>query len=174
MTGPSSTLSRVRDRVLLAAAWAAGLAFATIFAISLAQIVARQVTGGWVWAADLTGLLFAWMVMLGAAAAYGRSDHIAATFLIERAPASGRRAAAYVVRAIELAIGLIVLLSGLQVAQTRMSIPYIQLGVPTGWAFLSIPVLGALIVFFALTSRPHIPTTVEQVESETVLGGGHA
>lgn len=172
MTSPVvAGVVRVRETLILAAAWAAGLAFAAIFAINIVQIVARQFTGGWTWVPDLSALLFAWMVMLGAAAAYGRHEHIAASFLVERAPDGLRTVVAYVVRVIEVAVGLIVFLAGLTVVETRMQISYIQLGVPTGWTFLAIPVLGALIVIFGLTSRPYIPTTLEQVESEAVGGG---
>lgn len=170
--GPTAAVTaRVRDTLILSAAWVAGCAFAAIFAINIVQIVARQFTGGWTWVPDLSALLFAWMVMLGAAAAYGRHDHIAASFLVERAPDGLRRLVAYLVRGIEVLIGLIIFLAGLTVVETRMQISYIQLGVPTGWTFLAIPVLGALIVLFGLTSRPYIPTTLEQVESEAIGGG---
>jgi TRAP-type C4-dicarboxylate transport system permease small subunit len=158
-----------RDAVVRATAWVAGAAFIVIFAVNLAQIALRPVSGGWVWANDLSRLLFAWMVMLGAAAAYGRYDHIVAGFLVERFSPAWQRVMAVVVRAVELLVAFVLLISGLQVAGTRMQIEYIQLGVPTGWAFLSVPVLGAIMLLLALTSPLHIPSTQEHAEREVEL-----
>ncbi|WP_218220317.1 TRAP transporter small permease [Nesterenkonia sp. Act20] len=150
--------------LVLAAAWVAGAFFAALFVTNLAQIVMRQFTGGWTWVGDLNTILFSWMVMLGAAAAYGRNEHIATSFLVERVPDALARPTAYLVRTIELLLGFILIVAGLSVAETRMDLPYVQLGVPTGWTYLAIPVFGALIVFFGLVTRPRTPTVLEQVQ----------
>jgi TRAP-type C4-dicarboxylate transport system permease small subunit len=161
--------TRIRDAVARGTAWVAAGAFVVIFVVSIAQIGLRPLTGGWVWANDLSRLLFAWMVMLGAAAAYGRYDHVVAGFLVERFSPTWQRVMAVVVRAVELLVAFVLLVSGLQVAATRMQIEYIQLGVPTGWAFLSVPALGALVLFFALTSPLHVTSTREHTEREVEL-----
>jgi TRAP-type C4-dicarboxylate transport system permease small subunit len=147
-------------------AWGAGTAFTVIFAVNIAQIALRPISGGWVWANDLSRLLFTWMVMLGAAAAYGRYDHIVAGFLTERFSPRWGRVVAALVRAVELLVAFVLVVSGLQVAGTRMQIEYIQLGVPTGWAFLSVPALGAIVLLFALTAPLHVPTIQEHAERE--------
>ncbi|TCP43434.1 TRAP-type C4-dicarboxylate transport system permease small subunit [Tamaricihabitans halophyticus] len=162
-------VTAARDRLVRGIAWLAGTAFGVIFVVNIAQIVARQVSGGWTWVGDLNQLLFSWMIMLGAAAAYGKHDHIAASFLVERVPARWQRGFAYLVRGIELSIGFVLLVSGWYVTLTRMEIPYIQLGVPTGLAFLAIPALGALVLLFGLSTRPHIPTTLEQADGHEAV-----
>lgn len=156
-----------RDVVVTAASWVAGTFFGIIFAINVAQIVARQIDGGWIWVADLSRLLFAWTVMLGAAAAYGKREHIVASFLVERVPDRWQWVPALVVRAIETLVALILVFAGLNVAQNRAQIDFIQLeGVSTGWAYLSVPVLGALVLLFALTLPLRPETTEEQVEKD--------
>jgi TRAP-type C4-dicarboxylate transport system permease small subunit len=168
MTAALRVARGTRDVVVTAASWVAGTFFGIIFAINIAQIVGRQFDGGWIWVSDLSRLLFAWTVMLGAAAAYGKREHIVASFLVERVPERLQWVPALAVRIIEILVGLILVLAGIQVAQNRGQIDYIQLeGVSTGWAYASVPVLGALILLFALTLPLKPETTEEQVEQET-------
>lgn len=152
----AAAIQRWRERLIQAVAWAACAAFTVIFVVNIAQIIARPIDGGWVWVSDLSRLLFAWTVMLGAAAAYGKNDHIVASFLVERLPRLGQRFVGVLVRAIELLVGFILVVAGSQVVATRMEIPFIQLGVPTGWAFVAIPVLGAFMLLFGLTTAPDV------------------
>lgn len=158
-----------RDAVATVCAWVAGLLFGAIFAVNIAQIAARQVTGGWIWVSDLSRLLFAWTVMLGAAAAYARHEHIVASFLTERVPERWRWVPGLMVRALELFVGFVLLVAGLRVAMNRMQLEYIQLGVSTGFAYLAIPALGALMLLFGLTSRLSPPTEEERIDHETDL-----
>lgn len=147
-------IASARSAIVTMLTWIAGALFAAIFVVNIVQIVARQVQGGWIWVGDLTQLMFAWMVMLGAAAAYGRAEHIVADFLLDRLPRAGRLALATLLRALELVIGFVILVAGMQVASTRMSIDYVQLGWPTGLAYFAIPTLGLLMLLFGLTSLP--------------------
>lgn len=167
-------VGRSRDAIVAGTAWAAGVLFAVIFAINVAQIVARQISGGWIWVSDLSRLLFAWTVMLGAAAAYGRHEHIVASFLVERVPPRWQWIPALVVRVIEVLVALILVLAGLQVASTRAQIEYVQLeGASTGWAYLAVPALGTLMLLFAATSPLTPETKDEQIEQEVALSGRH-
>lgn len=155
-----------RTGLISAASWGACVAFGIIFAINILQILTRPITGGFIWVHDLSALLFAWTVMLGAAAAYGKFDHVVASFLVERFPPAVQKLVAYFGRIVELLVGFLLVGAGLQVASTRMNIEYIQLGVATGWAYLAVVALGLFILIFGLTSRPRTPTTEDQVEAE--------
>lgn len=161
-----AAVTRWRERLVGLVAWAAFAAFTIIFAVNIVQIAARPFGGGWVWVHDLSALLFAWTVMLGAAAAYGKFDHVVASFLVERLSSAGRRMLAYLVRLIELVVAFLLLVAGLQIADTRMNIAFIQLGIPTGWAYLAVPALGAFMLIFGLTAPPHATTTAEQLDEE--------
>jgi TRAP-type C4-dicarboxylate transport system permease small subunit len=168
MTAALRVARSTRAAAVAAASWVAGTFFGIIFAINVAQIVVRQVDGGWIWVSDLSRLLFTWTVMLGAAAAYGKREHIVASFLVERVPDRWQWIPALAVRVVEVLVALILVFAGLNVAQNRFQIEYIQLeGVSTGWAYASVPVLGALILLFALTLPLKPETTEDQVERQT-------
>ena len=127
----------------------AGGALLALFLINIIQIAARPVMGGWIWVNDLSRLLITWVIMIGASAAIGLREHLIVDFIVERAPASFRTISAYAVRLLEFAVGLILLIAGFVVAVDRMSIQYIQLGIPTGYAYMAVPVLGFFMVLFA-------------------------
>jgi TRAP-type C4-dicarboxylate transport system permease small subunit len=168
MTAAFAVARRTRDVAITAASWVAGTFFGVIFAINVAQIVLRQFDGGWIWVNDLSRLLFTWTVMLGTAAAYGKKEHIVASFLVEKVPVRWQWVPALGVRTIEVLVALLLLVAGVQVTQTRGQIEYIQLeGVSTGWAYASVPVLGLLMLLFAFTLPLRPETTEERVEQET-------
>lgn len=160
----------VRQVLIGLAAWTSATLFSGLFVLNLLQIVMRPINGGWIWVNDLSRLAFTWVVMLGAAAAYGKYDHLVVSFVAERLPGPLRATAAIVVRAVELIIAVVLVFAGLVVAENRMAISYTQLGWSTGWAYLAAPVLGAFIVIFGLTSKPRTPTSEEQLHEETTHG----
>lgn len=166
-----------RGRLIALVAWVAFATFTTIFAINIAQIFLRIFGGGWIWVHDLSALLFAWTVMLGAAAAYGKFDHVVASVLIDRISSGWSRLLAIVVRLIELSVGALILYASLEIIETRMAIPYVQLGIPTGWAYVSVSVLGASILIFGLTTpltpkpREEFPTEADTSASSNPISG---
>lgn len=149
----------------------AGGALLVLFLLNVAQIAARPLMGGWIWVNDLSRLLITWVIMVGAAAAIGLREHLVVDFVMDRAPARFRAACAYAMRAIEVGIGFILLVSGFTVAMARMDIKYIQLGIPTGYAYLAVPVLGFFMVVFGLlmSVRP-----AEDSRDAPVAEGGDA
>lgn len=160
---------RIRGALAAATAWASGLLFGVIFAVNIAQIVMRQVNGGWIWVSDLSRLLFAWTVMLGAAAAYATHEHIIASFLTERVPRRWQWIPGLFVRVVELLVAFVLVVAGLEVAANRMQLDYIQLGVSTGYAYYAVPALGALMLLFGITSRLTPPAEDERIDQETEL-----
>lgn len=154
-----------RDVVALsisnALAGVAGLILLALFAVNIAQILVRPVFGGWIWVNDLSRLLVTWVIMIGASAAFGLKEHLVVDFLADRLPSRLRTATAFLIRGIEIGIGFILLVSGAVVAMSRMNIQYIQLGIPTGYAYLAVPFLGFFMVLFGLLLRTrgvtHLP-----------------
>lgn len=169
MTPATQISTRARGLLAACTAWLAGIAFGTIFAINIAQITARQINGGWIWVSDLSRLLFVWTVMLGAAAAYARHEHIVASFLTERVPDRWQWLPGVIIRTIELVLAFVLVVAGMNVAEGRMQIDYIQLGVPTGYAYYAIPALGALMLLFGLTSPLRPPSEQERIDLEAQL-----
>lgn len=134
-----------------ATAWAGGLAFFTIFVVNLAQMVARQIGHGWLWVTDLSQLLLLWTVMLGSVAAYCFAEHITTGWLDSKLTGRPLRVLLVLLRVAEIGFFAIVVGAGLSVAQARDHIPYVQLGVPTSWAYAAIPVAGVLLLVAAVT-----------------------
>lgn len=134
-----------------------GIVLLALFIINIIQIGARPFMGGWIWVNDLSRLLIIWVLMLGASAAIGLREHLMVDFLVDLMPGRMREVSAYVVRAVEIAMGFTLVVSGSVVAMGRMDIEYIQLGLPTGFAFLAIPVLGFFMMAFGLlmSVKPH-------------------
>lgn len=149
---PQSTTKRdaLVTRISHGLAAVAGVALLVLFLVNIIQIGARPVMGGWIWVNDFSRLLVTWVIMIGAAAAVGLREHLVVDFVVDRAPAAFRNVSAYVIRAAEIGIGFILLVSGVVVAMSRMNIQYIQLGIPTGYAFLAVPFLGFFMVLFGV------------------------
>ncbi|WP_109474545.1 TRAP transporter small permease [Ornithinimicrobium cavernae] len=166
-------IQRIREILATGIAWIAGMGLFAIFAVNVAQIFQRAFGGGWIWVSDFSRLMFVWVALLGGAAAYGLYDHITVTFVVERAPARLRTACAMVVRLTEIALCVILLIAGTAILSTRMGIDYVQLGVPTGIAYLAVPVFAGLVLLFALTGRlratpssPEVDPAVELAATE--------
>lgn len=144
----------------------AGATLLVLLLVNIIQIVARPLMGGLIWVNDLSRLLISWVVMVGASAGIGLREHLIVDFIVERSPAAFRVFSAYGVRLLEIGSGLILLVSGLVVAMERMNIQYVQLGIPTGYAYLAVPVLGFFMVMFGLLMSVRSPETSTVGEDE--------
>ncbi|QBI18421.1 TRAP transporter small permease subunit [Egibacter rhizosphaerae] len=134
-----------------ACAGLAGLCFFAIFLINAVQIAMRTFFGGgFLWVTDLSQLLFVWMVMLGVVVAYHQRGHIVVDFVVARFQGRSELALATAVRAIELVLFASLVYAGIQVTLVRTGIAYIQLGLPTSWAFAAVPTAGTLLLLAAL------------------------
>lgn len=121
-----------------------------MFLTNILQIFLRPVTGGMIWVNDLSRLLFAWVIMLGAAAAFGKHEHLIVDVLVNMFPKKTQRFTLVLSRVLQIAVGTLLILTGLIVAANRMSIQYIQLGIPSGYAYYAVPVLGVFMILFGL------------------------
>ncbi|WP_026877790.1 TRAP transporter small permease [Jiangella gansuensis] len=148
---PRTRLGVVASVLGRVTAWAGGLAFLSILVINLAQMIVRQFGHGWLWVTDVSQLLLIWTVMLGSVAAYCHAEHIATGWLDTKLTGRPLQALLLVLRVVEIGFFAIICAAGISVAQARDSIPYVQLGVPTSWAYASIPVAGALLIVAAVT-----------------------
>lgn len=144
----------------------AGAALFVLFLVNIVQMGIRPVTGGWIWVNDFSRFLVTWVIMIGASAAIGLREHLIVDFVVDRAPAAFRAVSAYAVRVMEIGIGFILVVSGVTVAISRMNIQYIQLGIPTGYAFLAVPTLGFFMVLFGVLMSVRSPEASPAVPEE--------
>jgi TRAP-type C4-dicarboxylate transport system permease small subunit len=117
-----------------------------IFCLNLYQVGGRYLFGvGAIWIPDLTRLLFIWMVFLGTVLIHQRKRHLVIDFLLRKFPRSVRRVVDAVIGAGMLLLAGVMAVVGWRIMQIRMDIPYTGLEIPTGYAYLAVPVAGALM-----------------------------
>ncbi len=145
MTGWLSRLLGALDHAL---SFAIGAILIGIFSLNLYQVGGRYLFGvGAIWIPDLTRLLFIWMVFLGTALMHQRKRHLVIDFLLLKFPAPARRTIEALIAIGMLGLAGVMAVVGWCIMQIRMDIPYTGLEIPTGYAYLAVPVAGALIVF---------------------------
>jgi TRAP-type transport system small permease protein len=148
MTGRLSRGLNALDRVL----WCAlGAILITIFSLNLYQVGGRYLFGvGAVWIPDLTRLLFIWMVFLGTALMHQRKRHLVIDVLLLKIPEPARRRIEALLSLGMLGLAGVMAVVGWRIMEIRMDIPYTGLEIPTGYAYLAVPVAAALIVVTSL------------------------
>lgn len=147
MKGRLSRILGALDRVL---SFALGAMLICIFSLNLYQVGGRYLFGvGAVWIPDLTRLLFIWMVFLGTALVHQRKRHLVIDILLLKFPGPTRRTIEALIALGMLALAGVMAAAGWRIMQIRMDIPYTGLEIPTGYAYLAVPVAAVLI---ALTS----------------------
>ena len=125
---------------------AIGAALLGIFLLNMYQVGGRYLFGiGAVWIPDVTRFLMIWMVFLGTALMHLRGRHLVIDFIQVRLPVRVRRATEVVINVAMLAMACILLGVGWRIMQIRMDIPYTGWEVPTGYAYLAVPVAALLI-----------------------------
>jgi TRAP-type C4-dicarboxylate transport system permease small subunit len=150
MTGWLSRGLGALDRLL---SCALGAMLIIIFSLNLYQVGGRYLFGvGAVWIPDLTRLLFIWMVFLGTALMHQRKRHLVIDVLLLTLPGPGRRAIEALLGLGMLGLAGVMVVVGWRIMQIRMDIPYTGLEIPTGYAYLAVPVAAALIALTSLAN----------------------
>jgi len=144
-------LHRALDRLALGVeALLAGL-FLTLFLVTMLNIVLRNVAGvAWMWIPGFTRLTFIWLVFLGAAVVARRGEHLVVDLLQQRLPKRARRVAVIAIHTTLLPFYWVMLRFGWEVSQVRMRVPFDTWALPTGYAYLAVPVAAALLLVFTI------------------------
>ncbi len=137
-------LRRGIDRIL---SGVIGLALMVIFLLNMYQVGGRYLFGiGSAWIPDLTRLLFIWMVFLGTALMHQRKGHLVIDFVLLRFPPILRRLTETTINVAMLFIAGVLVMVGGRITRIRMEIPYTGLEIPTGYAYLAVPICGLLML----------------------------
>ncbi len=136
-------LRSVLEKVLSAAI---GTALLVIFLLNMYQVGGRYLFGvGAVWIPDITRFLFIWMVFLGTALMHLRGKHLVIDYVQLRLPPGLRRTTEILISGAMLGMAGILVAVGWRIMMIRMDIPYTGWEVPTGYAYLAVPVAAGLI-----------------------------
>jgi TRAP-type C4-dicarboxylate transport system permease small subunit len=147
MTGWLSRGLEALDRVL---SRAVGVILLLIFFLNLYQVGGRYLFGvGAVWIPDLTRLLFIWMVFLGTALMHRRKRHLVIDVLLLKCPGPARRMIEALIAVGMLGLAGVMAVVGWRIMEIRMDIPYTGLEIPTGYAYLAVPVAAAMIALIS-------------------------
>ena len=159
MTGWLSRGLDALDRVL---SCALGAILIIIFSLNLYQVGGRYLFGvGAVWIPDLTRLLFIWMVFLGTALMHQRKRHLVIDLLLLKFPGPARRLIEALIGLGMLGLTGVMAVVGWRIMEIRMDIPYTGLEIPTGYAYLAVPVAATLM---ALTTVANLWGWMQQRE----------
>mgnify|MGYP000893689014 CR=1 FL=1 len=150
MTGWISRGLHGMDRVL---SGVIGAILIAVFLLNLYQVGGRYLFGvGAVWIPDLTRLLFIWMVFLGTALMYQRKRHLVIDVLLLKFPGPARRTIEGLIALGMLGLASVMAAVGWRIMEIRMDIPYTGLEIPTGYAYLAVPVAAILIALASLVN----------------------
>ena len=105
-------LQAVADRTATILTVISAALLAVMFLTNIAQIVLRPITGGLIWVNDLSRLLFAWVIMLGAAAAFGKHEHLIVDVLVNIFPRRTRTFTLILSRVLQVGVGALLVRRG--------------------------------------------------------------
>lgn len=129
----------------------AAVLFIALLGFTSLNIVLRNVLGvSWLFVGGLLRLMFIWMVFLGTSALYYRNDHLVMDFFQGKMPPRMRGAVVLTGEILFLVVTLVLIGYGIEVTRVRMDIPFETWNVPTGYAYLAVPVCAFIMALFCV------------------------
>ena len=95
---------------------------------------------------------FNWCIFAGAAVIYARHEHIVVDFLVKRAREGTQDVLALIQDLVMIIFLAILIDQGIVVTILRMRLNYTVLPLPTGYAYLSIPIAAAVMLMVSAVS----------------------
>jgi TRAP-type C4-dicarboxylate transport system permease small subunit len=131
--------------------WVAGTLFLTLFLLNILRIFLRYFLGvAWLWEPDFSRLLFIWIVFIGATVLYAAKGHLVVDYFLARVQPIARERMHFMID-LATAIFLVVLvLRGIEVTKVRMRIPFDTWDLPTGYAYMAVPICSAIMIIVSL------------------------
>jgi TRAP-type C4-dicarboxylate transport system permease small subunit len=143
--------SSLSEKTSLFTKWFAGAGLLLMTAIIAWQVFARYVLNASpAWGEQAALLLMIWYVFIAAAAGVREGFHIRIVVLVNSVRPSYRRAVDGFSNALVGLFGVLMIWFGIELAQATWQHVIPTLGISRGYAYIPIPISGALIAFFAL------------------------
>ncbi len=105
------------------------------------------------WTEEIARLLLMWVALLGAAVAYGRSEHLGFDYLVEQLDPAAKKLLALVSQCIVIAFALLVMVYGgfVMVTETLDANQVTPaLGWKMGYVYLALPISGVFMVIYSV------------------------
>lgn len=122
--------------------------------VALALIVFIQVFNRFVlktplaWSEDMAMLLFQWVVFLGAAIGVKRMRHFGIELVVRQLPERVRHGVELLTPVVMAVVALVMIMQGWTILGLNRSRIYATMDLSYTWAFLPIPLAGALILIY--------------------------
>lgn len=119
------------------------------------------------WSEDLAMLLFQWVVFLGAALGVKRLRHFGIELVVRKLPEKMRHSVELLTPVAMAIVALVMIFEGWTLLTFNRTRTYPTMDLTYTWAFLPIPLAGALILIYLL----HLE--IRRWRGDTSAGGGH-
>lgn len=130
-----------------------GMDFLALFILNVGQIASRSIIGiSSVLIPDISRFLFIWMVFLGTASIYKNKQHLIIEFLKLKFPQKLQHQLSILTDLVMMIFFIILIRAGWRMMVVRMDIPYTGWEVPTGYAYLAVPISASLMLLFTLVN----------------------
>jgi len=128
-----------------------GALFFGVLLITVTNIVLRNVLSvSWLFMDGLLRLLFIWMVFSGTAVLYYRNDHLVMDFFSGKFSPKMARRIDLIQQLLFLVFMAILVFYGMQITKVRMGIPFETWNLPTGYAYVAVPVNALVMGLFCI------------------------
>lgn len=126
-----------------------GILFLFVFIINVAGIICRTFLGfSLLWVADASNISIAWMLALAMSVAIYKNIHLTIEIIIDKFPQNVKKVVEIVLAFIIIVFLINLIFSGWKTGIMKMSIDFTVLGIPTGYAFMALPVFAFFSVIF--------------------------
>lgn len=131
MTGPASWIRRAENMVSFTAQ--SLLVLSVLWGVLTRYVMPRPA----VWTTELSGILFTWVVFIGAMTAYRDGRHIRVTLLVDILPAPARRIANLAARVMVAVFLIYVTWLSVLMMQNGAGRPSPVMNIPFSWVYLA-------------------------------------
>lgn len=144
-------MQKIIESLVKGIQWLAGALFFTLFLLNILRITLRYFLGvGWLWVPDFSRLLFIWIIFLGASVLYARKEHLVMDYFVNKMKDTNRSKLNLVIDLFLTIFLVILIIKGVEIARVRMRIPFDTWDLPTGYAYVAVPVCSALMLLMTL------------------------
>jgi TRAP-type C4-dicarboxylate transport system permease small subunit len=131
--------------------WFTGTLFLALFLLNILRIFLRYFLGvAWLWEPDFSRLLFIWIVFIGATVLYVGKGHLVADYFLTRMQLKTRERMHFMIDLMTAIFLAVLVLKGIEVTKVRMRIPFDTWDLPTGYAYMAVPICGAIMIIVTL------------------------
>jgi TRAP-type C4-dicarboxylate transport system permease small subunit len=131
--------------------WFVGVLFLLLFLLNMLRISLRYCFGiAWLWEPDFSRLLFVWIVFIGATVLYAAKGHLMVDYFLNQMSSKAREHMHLIIDAVTTIFLAVLLVKGIEVTRVRMGIPFDTWDLPTGYAYVAVPICSGVMMIVTL------------------------